>query len=199
MKAGQPVDPFPSLEEALQQLIEDLDKIGTLPADPGENPDNEDPFFDERAQIMATVAAVAIFMQSLPELAGKERERPLVTLLSHLMDVHEGRKSELLSTDRKPGRTRPPLGVQFFRAGAAAAMEFFIRAGKSKDEAARFVSVGSAKLFHDRPSYKQVARWRDEVTGAMDNDGARYYRELIASVEARFPNPEQAARYLLKT
>ncbi len=199
MTAGQPADPFLPLEEALQRLVDDLDKIETSPADPDENPNNEDSFFDERAQIMATVAAVAIFMQSLPELAGKERERPLVTLLSHLMDLHEGRKSDLLSPDRKPGRKRPPLEVQFFRAGAAAAMEFFIRAGKSKDEAARLVSNGSAKLFRNRPSYKQVARWRDEVTGAMDHDGARYYRELITSVEVRFPNPEQAARYLLKT
>ncbi len=122
MTAEQPVDPLLPIDEALQRLVDDLDKIETSPADPNENPNNEDSFFDERAQIMATVAAVAIFMQSLPELAGKEQERPLVTLLSHLMDVHEGRKSELLSTDRKPGRKRPPLGVQFFRAGAAAAM-----------------------------------------------------------------------------
>ncbi len=71
MKAGQPVDPFSSLEEALQQLIEDLDKIGTLPADPGENPDNEDPFFDERAQIMATVATVAYSCSRCPNLPAR--------------------------------------------------------------------------------------------------------------------------------
>jgi len=197
MTAEEPEDSFPSLEEVLQQLIDDLNRIENAPSDPGENPDNEDPLFDERAQIMGTVASVAKFMQSLPALTGKERERPLVTLLSNLLDVHEGRKSDLLSPYPKPGRKKPPLEVQFSRARAAAAMEFFIRAGNNNEEAARLASSGSAKLFHARPLYKQVARWRDEFTGAMDHDGARYYRAAIASVEVRFSNPEHAARCVL--
>ena len=105
MTAGQPVDPFPPLEEALRQLIEALDRNAALPPetvseDPDVvNPDSEHSFANERARIMVDVAAVAGFMEAVRGLKG--RERRLVTLLSHLEDVHEGRKSKLLSPDRK--------------------------------------------------------------------------------------------------
>jgi hypothetical protein len=94
MTAERIVDAFLPLEEAFQRLIDDLE---TLPADLDENSDTEDPFFDERERVIGTVVAVVRFMQALPELAGKERERPLVTLLSALQDVHEGRNSPLLT------------------------------------------------------------------------------------------------------
>ena len=57
---------------------------------------------------MATVAALAQFMQSLPDLAGKERERPLITLLSALTDVHQGRTSDLLTPVRGAAQARKP-------------------------------------------------------------------------------------------
>ena len=167
----------------LERLIEDLDKIGTLPADPGENPDNEDPFFDERARIIATVAAVAQFMQELPELDREERLRPLVTLLKALIDVHEGKKSELLLSDGPPGGPLT-LGELFSRARYAAAMTIFHkRAGHKKEPAARLVSRlvsdRDAHLFKNKtPPYKQIIRWRREFMEEVHPDGARHYRDF---------------------
>lgn len=192
-----------TVEKALQQLIDDIDQIGTSLSKPEENPDNNDPFFDERARIMATVAVVVLFMQSLPELDREERLRPLVTLLEALTDVHEGRNSPLLTPIWNPKGVKIPLGEQFRRASAAAAMEFFTRVdGCSNEEAARLVSLQiistDAHLFNDRtPPHEQIKSWRDNIMGGTNGDGAQYYRETIASIEVQFPDPEQAAQYLL--
>ena len=203
MTAEQPVDPFLPLEEALRRLVDELE---TLPADPDENSDKEDPFFDERERVIGTVKAVAQFMQSLPELAGKERERPLVVLLSHLLDVQEGLKSGLLSPDRKRGRKRPPLGVQYARARYAAAMEFLTLVdGYNNEQAARRVarhldSNGNAYLFHDRTEhYEQIESWRENVTGSVNTDAARHYRALVACGKAAGFGPEETAKRLLKS
>ena len=200
MKATPPVAPFLPIEEALQRLVDDLETL------PDENPDSEDPFFDERERVIGTVQAVAQFMQSLPELAGKERERPLITLLSHLLDVQDGLKSKLLSPDRERGRKRPPLGEQYARARAAAAMEFFTLVdGYDNEQAARRVarhldSNGNAHLFHDRTEhYEQIESWRENVTGSVDTDAARHYRALVACGKAAGFGPEETAKRLLKS
>ena len=83
MMAEQPVDPFLPIEEALQRLVDDLDKLDDSKSSPDElesHPEYYDPLVDERARIMATVGRVAIFMQSVRVLADKKRERPLMTL-----------------------------------------------------------------------------------------------------------------------
>ena len=206
MTAERIVDAFLPLEEALQRLVGELDNLESLPADPDENPDNEDPFFDERAQIMATVAHVAMFMQSLPELAGKERERPLITLLHALVDVQGGRKSKLFSPGRKRGRKKPAHGDRYARARYAAAMEFFTLVdGYTNEQAARRVarhldSNGNAHLFHDRTEhYEQVESWRENVTGSVNTDAARHYRALVACGKAAGFGPEETAKRLLKS
>ena len=90
-------------------------------------------------------------------------------------------------------------------------MEFFTRVdGYSNEKAARLVSLqivsnGDAHLFNDRTlpretlPQEQVKSWRNNVMGNAKGDGARHYRETIASVESQFPDPKQAARYLLST
>ena len=195
-----------TVEEALQQLIDDIDKIETAPSNPEENPDNDDPFFDERARIMATVAAVARFMQSLPELDREERLRPLVTLLAALIDVQDGRKSKLLSPDRKRGRKMPPLGEQYARAIAAAAMEFFTRIdGVINEEAARRVARwldnnGKDYLFtDDSEPYTQVERWREKVIPGPESPYVdQHYQILVAWGDTSGLGPEQTAKKLLK-
>ena len=198
MTAGQPVDPSPPLREALQRLVDDFDLIEVWPSETG----GKDPVADERARTMLEVAAIAGFMEAVPELKGKERR--LVTLLSALHDVHEGRYPKLLKPKPKGkrGKKKPALSKQFCRARAAAAMEFFMRAGYGKDKAAQCVANGCARWFDKRPLSRTVARWRDAVMGAAEaaeGDDARYYRETIALLEVFCPDPEQAARHLLST
>ena len=90
MTAEQQEDRFLPREEALQWLIDELDYLEPSPAGPGENLDNEEPFFDESMRVMGTLAAVAQFMQAVPELKGKEA--PLLVPLRALLGVHDGRE-----------------------------------------------------------------------------------------------------------
>ncbi len=66
MTAGQPVPPLPllPLQEALQHLIDNFDRFATLPSETGD----KDPVADERARTMLEVAAIAGFMEAVPEL-----------------------------------------------------------------------------------------------------------------------------------
>ena len=193
-----------TVEKALQQLIDDIDKIETSPSNPEENPDNNDPFFDERARIMATVAAVARFMQSLSGLKHEERLRPLVTLLEALTDVHEGRKSELLLSEGSPGGPIP-TGVQFSRARIAAAMTLIKSAGYTKEEAAqravRLVSKKDAQLFKKKTlPHKQVIQWRRDFTeGRKHPDGTKHYWAIVNGAKELGLSPELAARKILKS
>jgi len=184
--------------EKLRRLINDFDEITALPSATG----GKDPVADARMESMLALKAVALFMQSVPELTGKEA--PLVALLSALQDVHDGRNPKMFKKpNRKRGKPKPELSIVFPRARAAVAMTFLMRAdpGRSdQNKAAQRVANGCGRWFGRRPSAGQVKRWRAALLGdADDSDGRRYYRETIASLEIQFPDPEQAAQYLLST
>ena len=186
--------------ETLRWLINTFDEITAYPSETG----GEDPVADARRESQLALIAVVQFMQEVPGLTGKEV--PLLVLLSALVDVQEGGNPKLFKkpkSKRKRGKPKPALGVQFLRARAAAAMEFFVRADPGPrpdlDKHAQRVANGCGRWFGRRPLAQQVKRWRNEFMGKADGDGAQYYQETIASLEARYSDPEQAALYLLST
>ena len=205
MTAEQPGDRFLPLEEALRWLVADLDNV--LPLNPGENSDDEDLYFYERAQIIAVVIAVTKFMMSIPELEGKGWDIPLFTLTSALGDVHEeGLNSQLFSPRRKRGKPKPPTVDQYTRALAAAAMQFFFEANgrKNLEEAAqrvvdRLVYIGNSRLFTGKSApHNQVKTWRDNFMGVASDEGGKFYQSLVAMGKATGLGPEQTAKNLLK-
>ena len=201
MTTEQPVGPFPPLEEAVYRLVDFYKAIETEPSETG----GKDPVADERKRTMQELVNLAMFMEVVPELRG--RERRLVALLRALQDVHAGRYPELFKKPKpkrkKRGKPKPELKEQFRRADAAAVLEFYIRADPAPrpnvTEIAQHVANSCARWFDNRPTATQVKDWRAAVCGNAEGDGAQRYRAIIDRVEAKFPDPEQAARYLLST
>ena len=189
--------------ETLRWLINTFDEITAYPSETG----GEDPDADARRESQLALIAFVQFMQEVPGLTGKEA--PLLALLSALVDVQEGGNPKLFKkpkSKRKRGKPKPALGVQFLRARAAAAMEFFFRADPAArpdaTKAAQRVANGCARWFDERPTAKQVKTWRSDFKAGGNDDGAQYYKVTIASLENQFPDPEQAAQaalYLLST
>ena len=172
---------------------------------PDEYPDNEDPYFYKRAQIINVVAVITEFMMSIPELEGKGWVHPLFTLEAHLRDVHKGLKSQLFSPPRERGKPKPSTVDQRTRAHAAAAMQLFFEANgrRNLEEAARRVArrlihIGNSHLFTGKSEpYKQVETWREMVMGHAPGEATEFYRYLVANDKAAGLSPEQAAKRLL--
>ena len=201
MTAEQPGDRSLSREEALQWLIDELDYPEFSPAGPGENPDNEEPFFDERMRVMGTLAAVVQFMQAVPELKGKEA--PLLAPLRALLGVHDGREpSPLFAPVWTPKGPKIATAVRIKRATAAAAVTLLLKSAGGKEAAARqvarIVEKKDARLFtEDTAPHEQVNQWRRTVMEGGDPKGTRHYRNLVAGAKATGEPPERVATKLL--
>ena len=87
----------------------------------------EDSIVEERNRAIQDLAAVASFMQALPELNGKEKR--LLVLLEALHDLGENRRNSFLKPAKKAGRPKVGYIEEVDRARAATAMEMFMRAG----------------------------------------------------------------------
>ena len=107
---------------------------------------------------------------------------------------------------------RPPLRpeVERVQAEAAAAMELFMEAGDSKDEAARKVfrqvqqidleAIGYKARDNEGITSKTIAGWRDNFRGYAGNSiGAERYRIILGYEIVKNQSPSSAATWILKS
>lgn len=123
---------------------------------------------------------------------------PLLALLAALQDLEHGKQPEILTkTDISHG---PPMAiaVQLERAHAAAAMDLLIKAGDRKEVAARAVASALRKNGIRNVTWKQVARWRDEVKKKPKGDlAASAYYAWTLNYRTHGQNPREHAKALM--
>ena len=107
---------------------------------------------------------------------------------------------------------RPPIRpeVERVQAEAAAAMELFMQAGDSKDEAARKVfrrvrqidleTFGYAGKGYEGITPNTIAGWRDNFTGRAGNSiGAQRFKTILGYDIVRNQSPHSAAAWIIES
>jgi hypothetical protein len=163
-------DSEPTNEEALTELIAELHYALSLSTNP-DHPNNPERAHPDRLAAITALAAVLDFLETIPGARKQGLKQPLQRLLIALTDFEEGKTSVFFVRGPWQGKGRAPESREyiFMKANAAAAMQFLMRSGKKRQEAATLVARWLDARGHCRrgraPSitWRTVAGWRDEA------------------------------------
>lgn len=151
---------------------------------------------DERAGAGKSLAAMNDYLDHIGVPA--DLSVPSFALLAALQDLENGKQPEMLKKAKV--RHRPPIAIalQLERAQAAAAMQLLMDAGDTKEVAARAVTRALEKNGVLGLTWKEVARWRDELnTRPKDDLAASPFRALVQDYKAHGRKPRDDARALM--
>ena len=165
---------------------------------------------DDSGRLAAARAVVAVI--DFLTAAGMKQDllAPLMDTIKAFEDLEHGARPEMLKPLKRGKRGgRPPSTndhrvVQIY---AAAAMEFFMRSGIGKDEAARRVFRAVGKWDVDLPvrgdkfTSRTIANWREEISGGnkVEDWETTRFLQLISRVEGASIEFGMAAENLLKS
>lgn len=128
---------------------------------------------------------------------------PAFALVTALIELGEGRVSEMLRPEKKAHAPGLKQTDRVQRAHAALAMTLFMKAGEGRESAASLV----ARRITDWPVtqkcgagllWKQVARWRDEAAAGGDETDAVLYRAGLRRLPEIDDHRAAAERLLLR-
>ncbi|RWJ41564.1 hypothetical protein [Mesorhizobium sp.] len=111
------------------------------------------------------------FMRAVPGMEG--RDFALVSLLAALTDIEAGHMPDWLINTQNGRPPGAPVSIMTLRPRFAAVMEFFMRQGEPRRDAAKRVwrhipPDMAVRLAGRRGSWQSVAGWRDEWIGISD-------------------------------
>ncbi len=132
--------------------------------------------------------AVLLALKAVYDFSGLVglKSRALNSLSMSLQDIERGHAAPLFAPSIQ---NRPRDAAQQFllKATAAAAMQLYMNAGKTKGEASALVARGlSAKP-------ETIARWRDKFSGHSAEEGSDIDNFVLEQAEALNTNPAQRA------
>lgn len=143
----------------------------------------------------ALSGCINFIKQVLPD--GVDLVPPLSDLLYALHDLDKGHASSFLKPIPKRGGRHIAISLELFRAMAAALMELYQQAGKSRSEAAAEVAQKLDSLgYHDGKkaiSAERVEDWRDKVSEGGNSLGAKRFKSVLTSVRKAHPDDPVAA------
>ena len=136
---------------------------------------------------------------------------PLLETYEALLGIQKGTKANPLITPKPSRGSRPNKPeVERFQGEAAAAMELLMKAGDSKDEAARkvarrvrvldfdFESLGYTRKYRKGITQGTIKGWRDKYNDPADKSlGAMRCRAVLGLVQNK--DPADAANWVLKS
>jgi hypothetical protein len=153
----------------------------------------------QRLGALHQLAALMNFAETLPGV--QQRLLPLRHLLFAFGGIDTGYRDNLIVGEKVGHRSSLPIFEMRRRAFVAAAMDFYIRAGRSKSDAALKV----ARTLRGQPGYENitsniVAKWRETsmTEWYRERFAALGFKFKIEELEKRYPQePEQAGDHLL--
>lgn len=140
-----------------------------------------------RVGALTALNAVHDFIESVPELRGRQLSTPLVVFACALADLERGMTPRMLmKAVREGGRPPTATGRGAIKGGAAAVMTRLMRAGFDKKAAAEAVAQKLRELGVSNDGRRDltaqtVASWRNSMsTGNDDDPSVATYRAIMS-------------------
>ncbi len=138
-----------------------------------------------REGAIAAINAAAEFVRSIEQFHSDGLAEPLIAISAALTDLKDGAQHPMLVPEPTEGRRPAGMERQALRAAAAATMELAMRAGMSRETAAKMVArhlqnrsvhIGGRQSL----TWGTVKRWRDKLrAGSHEDFAVQYYRDII--------------------
>ena len=123
---------------------------------------------------------------------------PLFALLAALQDLENGKQSPMLKAPNLPHGPPEAIVSQVAKAQAAAAMQLLMAAGDGRETAARAVARADKWGGENNATWRQVARWRDELRAGLKSDlASANFDTLARDYKAAGRDPRRDAQALL--
>ena len=191
-----------SVRELLEVFEEALQEASQLSRAPGDDAHR----IAALKQLEAVIDLIRALYPGKSGLVG-----PLLETYEALLGIQKGTKANPLITPRPTKGSRPNKPeVERFQGEAAAAMELLMKAGDSKDEAARkvarrvrvldfdFESLGYTRKYRTGITQNTIKGWRDKYNDPADKSlGAMRCQAVLGLVQNK--DPADAANWVLKS
>ena len=117
---------------------------------------------------LVAVGAAVEFILGIERLRKQDLALPLAMLIGALHDLDDGKQPALLAPAKREGRSPDSHAVQSVRTYAAWTMDWLMRLGSKKSDAARDIAGVLTKIGFSFGQYrgsppKTVASWRDRL------------------------------------